>query len=218
VHLAYNVDHPRYAVSGVWHVYLKGDGIYRQNGTRVGTIGAPIDPRAGDPVYPATGGGSWVWDIDVRRGRPEIVYATFPSPLTRHTYRYARFDGRRWRDRYLAEAGGPFTPDPTQIWYSAGIDLDDGTIWVTRPIGGQFELERWNDHRQITRNSPVPNARPFGIAGGVLWMRGNYPTFRTFQTGIKWWHPDSKRLCHRLLTHWRSEHSRRSLRAYQGGC
>jgi len=203
IHLAWTLAHPRDVVSRVHHAVIRGDAVLRQDGTRIGTLGVPLDPAAGDEIVPAgpagRGGGAasagtWVHDLAVRDGRPVIAYAAFAS-IADHRYHWATWDGRRWRDEELTAAGPSFEGSGAEPAYSGGIALDDADpaiAYLSRAVAGRHELERWTRTRDgwtvdpLTRGSSAPNVRPFPVAGGLAWMRGDYPSYTAFRTALVW--------------------------------
>lgn len=194
IHMAWSLGHPRTDTSGIYHAVIRDGVIRRQDGTQIGTLGSPIDPMAGDLIYsPATGGGAWIHDIAVYDGKPTIAYATFPT-FDDHRYRYASWDGG-WVDEEVTAAGPSFNETAYEAQYSGGITLDPGqrgAVYLSRKIGGEFEVERavrgsagWT-LSAVTGNSAVPNVRPYPVGGGVAWMRGEYPHYVHFQTALVW--------------------------------
>ena len=198
IHLAWNLVHPRVWPSGIYHAVIRADGsITRQDGTQIGELGTPLDPRSGDRVYSlATDGGAWIHDLALTPdGRPVIAYATFPV-LTDHSYRYATYDGH-WRDEQVTKAGPAFDQPggEQEDHYSGGINIDktDPTVvYLSRVVGGQHHVERWERKATgwisapITHDSTQPNVRPYAVGGGVFWMHGAYPDYRLFRTVIRW--------------------------------
>jgi hypothetical protein len=129
------------------------------------------------------------------RGRPVIAYVTYPS-ASRPLYRYARWSGRHWRNHDVVGAGPPIAGN-----YAAGMSLDHedpATVLLSRKVDGDFEVERWHTpdggrswtHTPVTQGSSgVSNIRPVtprGMPGSdvVVWLRGNYPGYRTFLTRV----------------------------------
>lgn len=145
--------------------------------------------------------GAWVWDVAFdRRGRPIIVYATFPT-RTRHVYRYAAFDGRRWVSHRLTGAGGSISPDTIEYDYSGGITLDHADpsiVNLSAQVRGGWEIQRWAttddggtwSHRTVVPADGTDNVRPVvprGSAGGpmnLLWLRGPYNSYTSYRTTI----------------------------------
>ena len=108
--IAFNDGHPRNEGRNSVHVALYRRGrFYRADGTRIGTLGKPLDPRRADVVYQARGHRrprAWLQDVALNaQGNPVVVYAIFPRKRS-HRYRYAIFSHGRWHDRPLVRAGG----------------------------------------------------------------------------------------------------------------
>jgi hypothetical protein len=197
IHMAWSLSHPRLGTSGIYHAVIRVDGsIIRQGGTVVGHLGTPVPPRSGDVVYePGADGKAWIHDIAIgANGSPVIVFATFPT-VTDHHYHYARWTEDRWADEMLTSAGPSFNEDPNEAWYSGGITIvpdDTAVVYLSRTLGGQFEIERWRRRQDgwvvlaVTSGSDEKNVRPFAVGGGVAWMRGRYPSYTGFQTSLMW--------------------------------
>ena len=119
-------------------------------GRRLGHLdhGRPAHrPGDGEQVYDwETSGKAWVHDVALdAAGRPVIVYAAFPTDGD-HRYRYARWDGARWVDREFARGGGSMSVDPREPNYSGGMSLDHddpSIVYLSRQVGGRFEVEAW---------------------------------------------------------------------------
>lgn len=199
IHLAWTLGHPREGTSAVRHAVIRGDRLERQDGRRLGRLGTPLPPTAGDVVRARDRAGAWIHDLAVRRDVPTIAYATFPSP-TAHRYRRATWSAGRWVDEQVATAGGSFEEAGLEPHYSGGITLDPrdpDVAYASRARGAHHELDRlhrtlegWTTE-PITRGSPADQMRPYPVAGGLAWMRGRYPTYTTFLTGLVWRPPGS---------------------------
>jgi hypothetical protein len=200
VHVAYSEGHPNAGQTGVRYAAFRDGRLYRADGTALGA--APLEAADGERVY---GGAAraWIWDVAAdSEGRPVIVYATFPG-ANDHRYRYARWNGTRWIDVELTPAGGSFPSSGRELQYSGGIALDHSdpsTVYVSRPVGGVFEIERWRTsdrgrrwtHTPVTTGSAqnnvrpvVPRGAPADLAAPVLWMSGPYPSYTGFATELR---------------------------------
>jgi hypothetical protein len=139
IDVAFTNAHPQEAPDvNVYYARYRAGGLYRANGTRIGTLGAPITPSQADTVYDGPAN-AWVHDIALDAARnPVIVLATFPSP-TDHRYVYARWTGSAWVSREITPAGGSISLDGTQPDYSGGITLDHedpALVYLSRDVGG----------------------------------------------------------------------------------
>jgi autotransporter-associated beta strand protein len=127
-------------------------------------------------------------------------------------YYYARWTGTAWQKRFIAQAGRPLyngQPD-----YGGGIcfdPLDPNTIYLstdaaspfdlstttTVPLGANYQIWKGSTSdggltfswQSITGNSVVDNLRPyvprrFGGEPCVLWFRGTYTSYTSFNSSI----------------------------------
>jgi hypothetical protein len=200
IHVAYTEGHPNATQTGIRYAAFRDGRLYRADGSLIGD--PPQSAASGERVY---GGAAraWVWDVaSDSEGRPVIVYATFPS-RTDHRYRYARWNGSRWIDVELTRAGGSIAAGSREYQYSAGISLDHGdpsTVYLSRPVGGVYEIERWRTPDRGRTWSSVPvtsgslqnNIRPVAPRGAhadapapVIWMSGSYPGYTSFATSLR---------------------------------
>jgi hypothetical protein len=140
-----------------------------------------------------THGGAWIHDIAVKDGVPFIAYATFGTPAN-HVYRLAYWK-KGWHNRAITAAGPAFPELPGEPQYSGGISFDHHNplrLYLSREVAGQYEIEEWIrrhgrwHHRAITRNSSVPNVRPYPVGNGVAWLHGRYPNYLTYLTALTW--------------------------------
>jgi hypothetical protein len=192
VSMAFSEAHPGSRDTAVYFARLKRGWLRRANGRRVARLGSDPSFRRFEAIYRRSSPGrAWVHDVamDVK-GRPVVLYAVILSALD-HRYRYAAWDGKRWRDRQLSRAGPGL---PGNATYSAGAALDhsDPSIaYLSRFTDhGRYELERWEYHEDwrresITGVSSQDNLRPVvprgvGPPGAVLWLHGNYAAYRNF--------------------------------------
>jgi len=205
IHMAFTRSHPREGRTGVYYAKYRRGAFYRASGRRIRSVARlPFRPREATMIYDdrrhrASG---WVHDIGLGAdGRPVVVYAVVHS-RRRHSYRYARWTGRRWVDGFIVRAGGTISTTPREWAYSGGISLDKrdpSVAYLSRRVGGVNELERWHTpnggmrwtHSAITHGSRWGNYRPVvplgtspGAGGDLLWLSGYYGTYRTFRTWV----------------------------------
>lgn len=204
IHFTFTDGHPRKEKgNSIYYFYYENGEFRRANGSKIKDITAgPVTPSEADLVYNAnkTGQRAWNWDIaQDEAGHPVIGYVRFPDSL-HHVYSYARFDGARWNNHQLIDAGRWFPetqPGKVEIepHYSGGMSIDHedvNTVYLSVNRTGTFEIERWDTKDQgkhwaitsITRNSRGNNVRPFAVRGAqaedslqVLWMHNAKYTF-----------------------------------------
>lgn len=143
----------------------------------------------------------WIWDAGVDEGgNPAVVYATFPSSLA-HEYRYARWTGERWVDRFLIDAGEYLGADAATRYYSGGIAIDErdpDTVYASVRRGGRFVLKRLETDNlgrtfaadTITDRAAGDHMRPVVPSNAteevpVLWNAGAYNNFDSSQTTLQ---------------------------------
>ncbi len=211
IHFAFSNHHPgQEPASSVYYVCYRDGEFRRADGSPVGTMeDLPLTFEDLDLVYDATATGvpAWLWDVAFdATGAPVIVYAAFPHEDD-HRYRYARWDGAEWADTEIASGGSRFPSvekgrrhfDP---YYSGGVALDpaDPSIaYLSRPVGGVFEIERWATpdggrswaSGPVTSGSRFDNVRPVVPAGHapdgprLIWMNGPYADFTAYSTSLR---------------------------------
>jgi hypothetical protein len=202
--------HPRdEPANSLYYACYERGAFFRADGTRIGDLATlPLDPANCDRIYGGTAGRAWVWShAQDRSGAPVVAYSRLPTEED-HRYHYARWDGRRWLDHEITPAGRwfPRTPPGTtepEPHYSGGLALDPDdptTVFLSRPVDGVFEIERWKTpdggrtwtHTPVTEHSPADNVRPFVVSAGpagsptVMWMRtdGGYRHYTDFHTRL----------------------------------
>ena len=204
--LAFTNGHPRKVLTSIYYAAYRAGSLWTAGGRRIAQIAdGPIAARRADLVYnaQATHVSAWLWDVALDpRGRPVIVYATFPS-RRRHEYWYADWNGMRWVSHFLTVGGGTISPGTREYEYSGGIALDHSdpsVVYLTRQVGGGFEIERWTTahggsrwhHMVVVPAGGTDNVRPFVPRGwdhgrmSLLWLRGHYGYYTTYRTSVEY--------------------------------
>ncbi|MBN2565293.1 MAG: BNR-4 repeat-containing protein [Candidatus Eisenbacteria bacterium] len=211
IHIAFTDDHPGNRADNSVHYARYADGaFYRADGTLIAPADSlPISPEEADLVYDAAAEGAraWLWDLAFDElGRPVIAFAVFPAEDD-HRYRYVRWNGTVWTGVELTEAGRWFPSiEPRrryfEPYYSGGMALDHSdpsTVYLSMPVAGVFEIERWTtsdegaswSHATVTAGSAENNVRPLvpvsSSAGGprLIWMYGPYMDYTRYGTGLR---------------------------------
>lgn len=208
--VAFTTGHPRREPQNhIYYARYEGGALRRADGSRIGTLDdLPLTYDQADVVYDAAAHDdqrAWIWDTAIAPGgAPVMVFAAFTSE-TAHHYHYATWDGG-WRHHRLCDAGGWFPQTPAgeherELHYSGGIVLDHADpsiVYLSRPIDGVYEIERWRTpdagrtwtHEPLTRASTRLNVRPFVVRDhppertGLIWMRGRYVHFLRYATQL----------------------------------
>jgi hypothetical protein len=192
----------------VFHMYYKDGFFWQTNGRKIGSPdNLPVAIAEVDKVYdPAiTNVRAWIWDIAMdKKGHPVVTYARYPSPQE-HQYYYAKWNGKKWEDRKIADAGPYITiikpgKKLLEAHYSGGIVLDHqntDNIYLARKINGVYEIEKRvlkgkkEQVIPITSQSTADNLRPYVVdkkttgAPILLWMNGHYYHYTDYQTDLK---------------------------------
>ncbi|MDR2915911.1 MAG: BNR repeat-containing protein [Tannerella sp.] len=197
----------------VYHMYYKEGGFYQTNGNHITSPekGIPIKINEVNKVYDTdhTPIRAWIWDITLdKKNRPVITYTRYPS-YTNHQYYYAKWNGEKWNEFKIADAGKYITiikpgKKLSEHYYSGGIVLDPNNpdvVFLSREINGRFEIEKRTikeDGNQviktITNNSTSDNVRPYVVSGKnhglpiVMWMTGYYYHYTDYDTKLKLLH------------------------------
>lgn len=189
----------------VMHVQFRDGSFHAADGGFVaGPDDLPLTTSDLEVVYDSSAEGNhyaWIWDAATGdAGNPVVAYATFPSTLA-HEYRYARWDGRRWHDHHLTDAGRYVARRPIELHYSGGLSLDRddpsvvyGCVWR----GGRCELRRfetdtggetWAEltvaRRPVGRDIRPVVPRNAGDDIPVLWTTGAYEHMDAAQTVLR---------------------------------
>lgn len=208
IHFAFTDGHPRNEpTNSIYYMQYRTGNLHRADGSMIGALDdGPTSPADSDVVYNAkeTRARAWVWDVGANEsGHPVIAYTQLPD-TTDHRYHVAAFDGTSWTDDELTPGGGwmPQTPEGArerELEYSGGIALshaDPDEVYLSRPVDGQFEIEKWTRSSTgwsgvaVTSGSSELNVRPVvprgygGESGMVLWMSGKYVHYTDYATAI----------------------------------
>jgi hypothetical protein len=203
IHFAFTNAHPREAPDvNIYYARYRAGAIERADGTRIGTLGTAITPADADKVFDGPEQ-AWVHDVAAdSAGRPVIVFASFPSP-TDHRYHYARWTGSGWDVHQITPAGGSISADGKEPQYSGGITLDHedpSRVYLSRQVGDAWQIEVWTTSdggtnwvsQAVTNDSSAKNVRPVSPRGllpfnsglTVIWLRGAYDSYVTYETSI----------------------------------
>ena len=216
IHFVTTEHHPHNYANSIYHAYLKDGKLHRSDGTAICALSeAPIKPKqatrifAGDKDHVA-----WMCDIHLDvDGRPCLAYSVQKQldPNEIH-YRYARWDGHTWNDRFLAHAGTALykgeehycglvaldPADPSRLYISTDADPVTGRPLVSqRDRKRHYEIFAGRTHdagatwtwSPVTRDSDADNLRPVvpigcGTRTILLWLRGTYTSFTKYDLDI----------------------------------
>ena len=193
--------------------YNENGKICKADGTVVSETLGSIIPSQVDKVYDATRtfDKAWIWDIAFDESeKPILVYARFSDRDNKHSYWYARWNGIKWENHKITDAGQWFQRTEYvkekpgyECNYSGGVYLDHenpNILYTSRPINDRFEIEKWTFTggkqkwitEAITYQSEKDNVRPFvvrnhrGSQPSVLWMYNyKYPGFKAYDCAIR---------------------------------
>ena len=214
IFFAFTDAHPRdRATNSIYFMMYKNGKICKADGTVVSETLGSIIPSQVDKVYDATRtfDKAWIWDIAFDESeKPILVYARFSDRDNKHSYWYARWNGIKWENHKITDAGQWFQrteyvkeKPEYECNYSGGVYLDHenpNILYTSRPINDRFEIEKWTFTggkqkwitEAITYQSEKDNVRPFvvrnhrGSQPSVLWMYNyKYPGFKAYDCAIR---------------------------------
>ena len=214
IFFAFTDAHPRdRATNSIYFMMYKNGKICKADGTVVSETLGSIIPSQVDNVYDATRtfDKAWIWDIAFDESeKPILVYARFSDRDNKHSYWYARWNGIKWENHKITDAGQWFQrteyvkeKPEYECNYSGGVYLDHenpNILYTSRPINDRFEIEKWTFTggkqkwitEAITYQSEKDNVRPFvvrnhrGSQPSVLWMYNyKYPGFKAYDCAIR---------------------------------
>lgn len=214
IHFVTTEHHPLRYDNSLYHAYLRDGVIYGSDGRRIQPIEAgPIRPEQATRVFQGDADNvAWIVDLHLDdEGHPWCVYSVqkdrSPQDLR---YRYARWDGRRWNEHFLAFAGtalyeqeadysGLAALDPRNpgvVYLSTNADPVLGTPLISRADGRRhYEIFKavtqdggvgWS-FTPVTKDSTVDNIRPIvpiGRATILLWLRGTYTSYTDYDLDV----------------------------------
>ena len=214
IFFAFTDAHPRdRATNSIYFMMYKNGKICKADGTVVSETLGSIIPSQVDKVYDATRtfDKAWIWDIAFDESeKPILVYARFSDRDNKHSYWYARWNGIKWENHKITDAGQWFQrteyvkeKPEYECNYSGGVYLDHenpNILYTSRPINDRFEIGKWTFTggkqkwitEAITYQSEKDNVRPFvvrnhrGSQPSVLWMYNyKYPGFKAYDCAIR---------------------------------
>lgn len=214
IFFAFTDAHPRdRATNSIYFMMYKNGKNCKADGTVVSETLGSIIPSQVDKVYDATRtfDKAWIWDIAFDESeKPILVYARFSDRDNKHSYWYARWNGIKWENHKITDAGQWFQrteyvkeKPEYECNYSGGVYLDHenpNILYTSRPINDRFEIEKWTFTggkqkwitEAITYQSEKDNVRPFvvrnhrGSQPSVLWMYNyKYPGFKAYDCAIR---------------------------------
>jgi hypothetical protein len=203
IDFAFTNAHPRENSDvNIYYARYRGGAIERADGTKLADVGTAIAPAQADKVFDGPEN-AWVHDVaEDSAGRPVIVFASFPS-ANDHRYHYARWTGSAWDVHQITPAGGSISTAASEPQYSGGITLDHedpSHVYLSRQVGSAWEVEAWTTSdggthwtsQPVTSGSSDMNVRPVSPRGlipfdsglSVIWLRGTYNTYITYETSL----------------------------------
>lgn len=214
IFFAFTDAHPRdRATNSIYFMMYNSGKLCKADGSVISDSLGSIKPSMADKVYDATitFDKAWIWDVAFDNNEnPVLVYTKFSDRDNSHSYWYALWNGKKWENYKITEAGQWFqrknyvkeTPE-FECNYSGGVYLDHNNtnvVYTSRPINDIFEIEKWTfdikskkwSSESVTENSVRDNVRPFVVRDykekqpSLLWMYNySYPGFRAFNSAIR---------------------------------
>lgn len=214
IFFAFTDAHPRdRATNSIYFMMYKDGKLCKADGTVVSDTLGSVMPSQVDKVYDATRtfDKAWIWDIAFDKDEnPVLVYARFSDMDNSHSYWYARWNGAKWENHKITNAGQWFQradyvkeKPEYECNYSGGVYLDHenvDVVYTSRPIKDRFEIEKWTfvggkkkwACEPVTSQSERDNVRPYVVRNhrdgqpSVLWMYNyKYPGFKAYSCAIR---------------------------------
>ncbi|MDT7570626.1 MAG: hypothetical protein QOE05_800 [Actinomycetota bacterium] len=201
--IAFTRSHPDESRTGIYYMSYWRDAFFRADGTAIGGVeDLPFAPAQTELVVDPDkiGGSAWIMDVALEAdGTPVIVYVATGDV---HRYHYVRWDGVKWQDTTMTDAGPPITTGGREPSYSGGISLDHSdpsTAYLSRRVGDRNVVEKWHTAdggttfatEAVPQDLTVDNLRPVVPLGltpddnvRAIWMAGTYRYFTDFVTSI----------------------------------
>ena len=216
IHFITTEHHPHNYFNSIYHAYMENGNLYTTDGTLIKSLAdGPMAPELGTKIFVGDSL-NVAWTIDMhldKQGFPYIAYSVQESKNCSHIeYRYARWDGKKWQDNFLAFAGTclydaemhysglvALDPnDPNTLYISTDHDPVKGTELISTADGKRhYEIfkgvttsdgKTWS-WTPMTHNSTVDNIRPImpksdGEHKVLLWLNGTYMDYKNFDVDI----------------------------------
>ena len=220
IHFAFTEGHPRDFDNSIYHAFYRDGWFHRSDHTRIKRVtDGPLRPSEATRVFSGDADNvAWCSDLHLDPdGHPVLVYSVQKQGAGKprgakldgqdHRYRYARWDGRRWRDSEIAYAGTRLYPgeddytgliclDPDQpeiVYLSSNVNVITGQAHAS----GHYEITQGKTHdlgaswewTPITQQSTVDNIRPIvphtdGSHQVLLWLRGTLRTYTDYDLEV----------------------------------
>ncbi len=216
IHFVTTEGHPRDVDNSIYHAFMENGFLHTSDGRSIKNLaGGAMRPAEGTTVF-AGDSMNVAWTIDIHlddRGYPYTVYSVQKNKdSTDIRYRYARWDGNKWHDHFLAHAGTAFYPreadysglvaldphDPDVLYISTDADPVSGAALVSAADQKRhYEIFKgvtkdnglnWS-WTALTIDSERDNIRPImpirdGENTVLLWLRGMLKTYRDFDLNV----------------------------------
>jgi hypothetical protein len=219
VHFVCTEQHPRDFDNSIYHGYVRGGKVYDSFGKEVGALdGRPAEHSGLTRIFRGNANNvAWPSDFEsADDGRLFVVYsvqkngAGLPQGMggMDHRYRYAWFDGEKWRDHEVARAGsriysgeddytGLICLHPQKlntVYFSTNADPVSGRPLISGKDGKRhYEIfkgvtenggETWR-FTHVTSDSTEDQIRPNVPRGGspgsaLMWLRGRMKTYSDY--------------------------------------
>ena len=196
--MTFSDGHPGSFRSSLYFLRYAGGRFTAADGREIGTLAdLPFRFDELDPVQRHSRRAGRAWPMDVAAGAdgaPVIAYTALHGVAD--TFRYARWDGARWRSHPIAHAG-----ETLFSYHNQGVTFDHrdpSRLVLSRTVDGQNEIEArrttdggatWQVTR-LTHDSPAFNIRPMvprGLPRGrdvVVYVAGRARSFREYDTHV----------------------------------
>jgi hypothetical protein len=219
VHFAFTEAHPANFDTSIYHAYYRDGKLHRSDGTVIRALrDGPVVPAEATRVFAADANNvAWIHDLALdEQGRPRLVYSVQKDSagLGRGKgghdlrYRFARWDGKMWRDAEIAYAGERLYAGEDD--YAGGICLhpdDEQTVFIStnvepetgkRNASGHYEIFRgsagvgsgkWT-WTPVTTHSTTDNLRPIVPKWSrgktaLLWLSGRYVSYTNYNQSVR---------------------------------
>jgi hypothetical protein len=178
----------------IWHFYFDmfTEKFYTSNGTEVTSLplGSNLDSKI---INTETPNSCWISDIQVKDGKPRILYYLYPNGINNNTQfkdlYFIEWTGSQWTaPKYIIrELDGYIEDDETieSIGYPPAARFDvinKDLIWTSIQVNGILEVHKIDlssspiYFEQLTFESEVNNWRPISVGldkNNLLWLKNN---------------------------------------------